>query len=52
VEQNETFSLTVTIQNSNGQSAQFSAGGDTSSATITDDEGILFVATLCCLHTL
>ena len=39
LEQDETFFLTASIQNSNGQSAQFSAGGDSSSATITDDDG-------------
>jgi len=41
VEQDETFSLTARIQNSNGQSAQFSAGGDSASATIADDDGML-----------
>ena len=41
LEQNETFSLTASIQDSNGQSAQFSAGGDSASATIIDDEGTL-----------
>ena len=41
VEQDETFSLNGSIQNSNGQSAQFSAGGDSASATITDDDGML-----------
>jgi len=48
VEQNETFSLTVTIQNSNGQSVQFSTGGDTASATITDDDGQLSILCVCC----
>ena len=41
LEQDETFSLNASIQNSNRQSAQFSAGGDTASATITDDDGML-----------
>jgi len=41
VEQNEMFSLTASIQSSNGQSTQFSAGGDSASATITDDDGML-----------
>jgi len=41
VEQDETFSVTARIQNRNGQSAQFSAGGDTTSATITDDDCML-----------
>ena len=41
LERDETFSLTASIQNSNGQSAQFSAGGDSASATITDDDGML-----------
>ena len=40
VENNETFSLTASIQNSNGLSAQFSAGGDSASATIIDDDGM------------
>ena len=41
LEQNETFSLAASIQNSNGQSAQFSAGGSSASATITDDDSML-----------
>ena len=41
VEQDETFSLNASIQNGNGQSVQFSAGGDSASATITDDDGML-----------
>jgi len=41
VEQDETFSLTASIQNSNGQSVQFSASGDSASTTITDDDGML-----------
>ena len=41
VEQDKTFSLNASIQNSNGQSAQFSAVGDSVSATITDDDGML-----------
>jgi len=41
VEQDETFFLTASIQNSNEQSAQFSAGGDTASATIVDNDGML-----------
>ena len=41
LEQDETFSLTANIQNNNGQSAQFSAGGDSASATITNDDGML-----------
>ena len=43
LEPDETFSLNASIQNSNGQSAQFSAGGDTASATILDDDGMSFV---------
>jgi len=39
LEQDETFSLAASIQNSNGQSAQFSAGG--ASATITDNDSML-----------
>ena len=41
LEQDETFSLTASIQNSNGQSAQFSAGGSSASATITDNDSML-----------
>ena len=41
VEQDETFSLNASIQISNGQSVQFSAGGNSASATITDDDGML-----------
>ena len=40
VELDETFSLSATIVNSNGQAAQFTAGGDTASATIIDDDGM------------
>ena len=40
VEPDETFSLSATIINSNGQAAQFTAGGDTASATIIDDDGM------------
>ena len=40
VELDETFSLSATIINSNGQAAQFTAGGDTASATIIDDDGM------------
>ena len=38
VEQNEIFSLSASITNSNGQDARFTAGGDTASATIVDDD--------------
>ena len=48
MEQNETFSLTVTIQNRNGQSVEFSTGGDNASATITDDDGQLLILCVCC----
>ena len=41
LEQDEIFSLTASIQSSNGQSAQFSAGGDSASAIITDNDGML-----------
>ena len=44
LEEDETFSLTATILNSNGQSAQFIPGGDSASATIIDDDGMLAVA--------
>ena len=40
VEPDETFTLSATILNSNGQAAQFTAGGDTASATIIDDDGM------------
>ena len=43
MEQDETFSLTAAIQNSNGQSAQFSAGGDSASTTITEIDGQLIM---------
>ena len=39
VELDETFSLNATIINSNGQDAQFTAGGESASATIMDDDG-------------
>ena len=44
VEQDETFSLTASIHFTNGQSAQFSAGGNSTSATITDDDSMLVFA--------
>ena len=51
LEQEETFSLTASIENSNGQSAQFSAGGNSTSATITDDDGMLVqLLSVCYLH--
>ena len=43
VEPDETFSLSATIINSNAQAAQFTAGGDTASATIIDDDGMWFI---------
>ena len=45
VEPDETFSLSASIQDSNGQSALFSAGGDSASATIIDDDSMLVVVT-------
>jgi len=42
LEEDETFSFSASIQNNNGQSAQFSTGGDSASATITDDDSMLF----------
>ena len=45
VEQNEIFSLSATITNSNGQTAQFTAGGNSATATITDDD-CMFVVSL------
>ena len=43
IEQDETFSLSATILNVNGQTVQFTAGGDSASATILDDDGMWFV---------
>lgn len=43
IEQDETFSLSATIQNVNGQTVQFSFGGNAASATITDDDGMCSV---------
>ena len=43
VEQNEIFSLSATILNSNGQDAQFTTGGDSASATIIDNNCMLVV---------
>ena len=40
VEQNETFSLSATITNSNGQSVSFTTGGNVATATIVDDDGM------------
>ena len=42
MEQDKIFSLNASIQNSNGQSAQFSTGGDSASVTITNDDGMWF----------
>lgn len=41
IEPHETFSLSATIQNSNGQPAQFTTGGDSATAEIIDDDGML-----------
>ena len=38
IEKDETFSLSATILNANGQTAQFTVGGDSASATILDDD--------------
>ena len=43
VEEDETFSLNATITNSNGQAAQFTGGGDSATAAIVDDDGMLVV---------
>ena len=37
VEEDETFSFSAIITNSNGQAAQFTAGGDSATATIIED---------------
>ena len=37
VEEDETFSLSAIITNNNGQAAQFTAGGDSATATIIED---------------
>ena len=42
IEPHETFSLSATIQNSNGQPAQFTTGGDSATAEIIDDDGMFF----------
>ena len=39
VEQDETFSLSERVLNTNGQLARFTVGGDSASATIIDDDG-------------
>lgn len=44
LEEDETFSLTAIITNSNGQTAQFTVGGDSATATITDDDGMFVVS--------
>jgi len=44
VEPNETFSLNAIIEESNGQSAQFSAGGDSATVTIIDDDGMYLLS--------
>jgi len=41
IEPHETFSLSATIQNSNGQPAQFTTGGDSATVEIIDDDGML-----------
>ena len=44
IEASQTFSLSAAITNTNGQLiAQFTAGGDSVSATIVDDDGMLVV---------
>ena len=45
VELDETFSLNATIINSNGQDAQFTAGGESASATIMNDDGMFLICT-------
>ena len=47
LEQDETFSLAADTQNTNGQFAQFSAGGSSASATITDDDSMLVQLLYC-----
>ena len=43
IEQDKTFSLSPTILSANGQTVQFTVGGDSASATILDDDGMWFV---------
>jgi len=43
VEGDETFSLSASVLNNNGQAAMFTVGGDTASATINDTDSTLFV---------
>ena len=40
VEQDETFSLSARVINTNGQPARFTVGGDSASATIIDDDSM------------
>ena len=40
VEMDETFSLSATITNSNGESVSFTSGGNVATATIVDDDGM------------
>ena len=40
VEQDETFSLSASVLNSNGQPAMFTVGGDSATATIIDDDSM------------
>ena len=46
VEQRENFSLSATVINSNGLTVQFTAGGDSASGVIIDDDGMLILAQL------
>ena len=46
-EQNEMFSLSATILNSNGQAAQFTAGGDSALVTIIDNDGMWLIHLAC-----
>ena len=48
VELDEMFSLNATIINSNGQEVQFTAGGESASATIIDDDGMTLLLCMFC----
>ena len=48
VEQDETISLNATIINNNGQDARFTAGGESASATIMDDDGMTLLLCMFC----
>ena len=52
VEQRENFSLSASVINSNGLTVQFSAGGDSASCIIIDDDGMLILTQLLLVYVL